>query len=218
MRNKIGITLVGLLVLVGSVLAAEFEEVSFETSDGGMVYGNLYGNGSDAVALGHGGVFNKESWHELAMALKGEGLRVLAIDFRGYGKSVNGRRGDAKHLDLLAGLEFLKENGAVRVSLLGGSMGGGAAAQAAVESKSGSIAKLVLLAHVPVNSPKKLKGDKLFIVSEGDRLADSVKAQFQKAPEPKQLEILDGNAHAQHIFKTNQAEKLEKLIVEFLAD
>ncbi len=69
-----------------------------------------------------------------------------------------------------------------------------------------------------MNSPKKLKGDKLFIVSEGDRLSDSVRSQFQKAPEPKRLEILKGSAHAQHIFKTDQAEKLEKLIVDFLTN
>lgn len=133
------------------------------------------------MVLGHGAVFNKESWHALAMSLKKEGLRVLAIDFRGYGKSVEGRRPDARHLDLLGGVDFLKANGAERVSLLGGSMGGGAAAQAAVESKAGSIEKLVLLANVPVNSPNKLKGDKLFIVSEGDRLADSVRSQFKKS-------------------------------------
>ncbi len=210
--------MMGLLALTDTMIAAEFEEVSFETSDGGKVYANHYGNGSHAVVLGHGGVFNKESWHELAIALKSEGLRVLAIDFRGYGKSVKGRRAEAKHLDLLAALDFLTENGAERVSLLGGSMGGGAAAQAAVDSKSVSIAKLVLLAHVPVNTPKKLKGDKLFIVSEGDRFAKSTREQFEKAPIPKRLEILPGDAHAQHIFKTDQAERLEKLIVEFLTD
>lgn len=197
--------------------AAEFNEVSFKSPDGGTVFANLYGNGSHAVVLGHGGVFNKESWHALAMEMKSEGLRVLAIDFRGYGKSVAGKRSDARHLDLLAGIDYLKENGAERVSLLGGSMGGGAAAQAAVDSEAGSIEKLILLAHVPVNSPKKLNGDKLFIVSEGDRLADSVRSQFKKAPEPKRLEILEGSAHAQHIFKTKHGPALTKMIVEFLA-
>ncbi len=208
-----------LLSLLSHSAAADFAEVSFETSDGGTIYANLYGEGEHAVALGHGAVFNKESWHSLALAMKEQGLQVLAIDFRGYGKSEKGRKSNAaKHLDLLAGIAYLKEKGAERVSMLGGSMGGGAAAQAAVEAETGDIDRLILLAHVPVNAPKKLTGNKLFIVSKGDRLAESVKSQYKKAPEPKRLEILDGDAHAQHIFKTRHGIVLKKLILEFLTE
>lgn len=108
--------------------------------------------------------------------------------------------------------------GAEKVSLLGGSVGGRASAEASVVSEPGDIHRLVLLANPPFGSPQKLKGDKLFIVSEGDRLAASVKKEFQKAPKPKRLEVLQGDAHAQHIFKTDQAGKLEKLIVGFLTE
>ena len=78
--------------------------------------------------------------------------------------------------------------------------------------------RLVLPANPPFRSPQKLKGGKLFIVSEGDRLAASVKKGFQKAPKPKRLEVLQGVAYAQDIFKTVQAGKLEKLIVGFLTE
>ena len=73
-----------------NMTAADFKEVSFETSDGGTIYANLYGEGSHAVVLAHGAVFNKESWYPLAMAMKEKGLQVLAIDFRGFGKSGGG--------------------------------------------------------------------------------------------------------------------------------
>ena len=65
----------------------KFEEVSFETSDGGRIVANVYGEGEHAVVLAHGAVFDKESWDGLAGRLAKEGMRAIAIDFRGYGKS-----------------------------------------------------------------------------------------------------------------------------------
>lgn len=206
----------GLIALAGATLGAEFEEVSFKTSDGGEIFANLYGEGSRAVVLAHGAVFNKESWHLQAMALKERGLKALAVDFRGYGKSTAGKKGRTLSLDVLAAIDYLKSQGAETVSIVGGSMGGRASAEASVASKPGDIYRIILLAHPPIDSPNEIKGDKLFIVSEGDRLAASVQSQYKKAAKPKRLEILEGSAHAQHIFKTNQAEKLTNLIFDFL--
>ena len=47
-------------------------------------------------------------------------------------------------------------------------------------------------------------------------MAPQVEDQYERAPEPKRLEMLPGSAHAQHIFKTDQAEPLMQLILEFL--
>jgi alpha-beta hydrolase superfamily lysophospholipase len=195
-----------------------FEEVSFETTDGGMVYANLYGEGNHAVVLAHGAVFDKESWHPLAVAMAEQGLQVLAIDFRGYGKSKAGRSSGALHLDLLAGMAFLEKRGIGRVSLLGASMGGAAASQAAVKVEAGQLYKLILLAPARVSSPKRLQGDKLFIVSKGDGLHSSVLRAYQKASDPKRLLVLNGNSHAQHIFKTRHGVELENEILEFLGE
>src|SRR5579862_3396482 len=77
----------GALVLalaLGSVARAQ-QTVSFATDDGGTVCADLYGQGTRAVVLAHGGRFNKESWHDQALALASAGFRVLAIDFRGVG-------------------------------------------------------------------------------------------------------------------------------------
>ena len=212
------------LVLLLSVLPAAaspagvaFRKVSFDTSDGGKIHANLYGGGSHGVVLAHGAVFDKESWDEQATRLARAGLRVLAIDFRGYGDSRPGSLGRALFLDILGAVKYLEEAGCERVSVVGGSMGGGAAAQAAVEAEPGAIDRLVLLAHSPIDDPAAMRGDKLFITAKGDHLA-ARRRQFDQASEPKKWVVLDGSSHAQHIFKTPQAEELMEHILDWLTN
>jgi len=193
-------------------------EVSFSSADKGTVYALLYQQGDSAVVLGHGAIFNKESWGEFRSELTARGLTVLALDFRGYGKSVAGRKPEALYEDVLAAVRYLKQNGARRVSVIGASMGGGAAAQAAANSAPGEIAKLVLLSPVPINQPERIRSNVLFVASRDEALAAGIKAQFERTPEPKRLVLLNGSAHAQHIFKTNRAGELSRLIVDFLTD
>ena len=97
-------------------------------------------------------------------------------------------------------------------------MGGGAAARAAIESKPNEIDRLILMAHSPVSHPQNLKGNKLFIVSRGDGILASVQKQYEAAPKPKKLLILEGDAHAQHIFRTSQASALQDAIVDWLSE
>ncbi len=194
----------------------EFREVSFDTADGGRVFANLYGDAEHGLVLAHGAVFDKESWASQSTKLAKEGFRVLAIDFRGYGKSQAGSKKDALYFDVLAAVQYLNENGVKRISVIGGSMGGGAAAQASVESRDGEIDDLILLAHTPISRPQKLKGRKLFIVSEGDGLVTTIRKQYSAASEPKRLVVLDGAAHAQHVFRSDQAAVLMKHIVSWL--
>ena len=44
-----------------------------------------------------------------------------------------------------------------------------------------------------------------------------VRDQYERASEPKRLELLPGDAHAQHIFRTDQGEALSALILAFLS-
>ncbi len=82
-------------------------EVAFTTADGGEIHGHLYGDGGHAVVLAHGMVFDKESWRPLAERLAAEGLMVLAIDFRGYGRSQPGSEESRLELDVLAAIRYL---------------------------------------------------------------------------------------------------------------
>jgi len=192
-------------------------EVIFPSPDGGLVSADLYGSGKHGVVLAHGRIFDKSTWRPLAIRLAQEGLVALPIDFRGYGATKAGGEQGALYNDVLAAIRYLHGAGFEEVSVIGASMGGGAAARAAIESKAGEIDRLILLSPVPVEDPETMVVGALFyIVSDGERLAASVKDQYERAPEPKRLEILRGDAHAQHIFKTDLADDLTDLIVEFL--
>jgi len=51
---------------------------------------------------------------------------------------------------------------------------------------------------------------------EEQRLARLILLAHSSVSQPKKLVVLDGNAHAQHIFKTEHSEDLMKHIVEWL--
>ena len=95
-------------------------------------------------------------------------------------------------------------------------MGGGAAAEADINAKPGTIDKLVLLSPAGFKHPEKLNGEILFIASDKESMVASIKSYFARAPEPKGLQLIDGSAHAQHIFKTDQANTLSRVILNFL--
>jgi pimeloyl-ACP methyl ester carboxylesterase len=215
-----------IVALFLSVAAAAQKTVSFPTEDGGEVYADVYGGGDRGVVLAHGGRFNKESWDKQARALAAGGFRVLALDFRGYGKSRGPGQSDPMsaplHLDVLAAVRYLRKTGAKSVSVVGGSMGGGAAGDASIASRPGEIDRVVFLGSAPNGPADKLKSSTLFIVARDDANSDGprlpgIRAQYEKAPEPKELIILDGSAHAQFLFQTDQGDRVMREIVRFLS-
>jgi len=192
-------------------------EVSFITNDNATIYANYQQRGSHAVLLAHGAIFNKESWGEFEKKLLAENFTVLAIDFRGYNKSTQGDKAQALYEDVLAGVRYLrKQSGISKVTVLGASMGAIAAAKASVYSEANEVDQFILLSPSRIYKPKNLKGEVLFIASKEERLTKVLKSSFIKAAEPKALELIDGKAHAQHIFKTSKAEQLTSIILNFL--
>ena len=209
--------------LAGAVSAPQ--RVSFETPDGGIVYADLYGAGPRGVVLAHGGRFNKESWPKQARALADAGFHVLAFDFRGRGQSRGPQSkapDDGVEYDVLAAVRYLRKIGARTVSVVGASFGGAAAAQAAVLARPGEIDRLVLLAHGEIAVPERMQGRKLFVVARDDandagpRLP-RIRRQYERATGTKELLILEGSAHAQFIFETDQGPRLMREIVRFLS-
>lgn len=196
--------------------------LTFPSADGAPVSGLLYGEGRHGVVLVPGGHGVGETWALQARRLAGAGLRVLAMDFRGRGPSPTVSPDDEKaHLDVLGAVHRLQSDGADRISLVGASWGGWAAATAAIAAPR-LIERLVLLAHSPFDHPERLEGRKLFIVAREDRdgsgrpRLDAISGQFARVPEPKELVVLDGAAHAQFLFLTPQGERLHAEIERFL--
>ncbi|MDF2774651.1 MAG: hypothetical protein K0S86_4151, partial [Geminicoccaceae bacterium] len=79
-----------------------------------------------------------------------------------------------------------------------------------------------LIAATPDAEPEQLKVPKLYVMSRDDANAagprlPGLQAHFAKAPEPKELIVLDGSAHAQFIFDTEHAERVMGEIVRFLS-
>jgi len=211
------------LILGFTTVAAGQQTVSFATPDGAQIAAELYGKGDRTVVLAHGGRFNKESWREQARELVNAHFRVLAIDFRGFGQSTGPKEVDpAYENDVLAAVHYLKAGGAKTVSVVGGSFGGSAAGDASIKGAPGEIDRIVFLGAEPNLSAEKLHSRSLFIVARDDsngagpRLP-GIRKQYEKAPQPKELIVLDGSAHAQFLFQTDQNTRVMREIVRFLS-
>jgi pimeloyl-ACP methyl ester carboxylesterase len=180
------------------------------------------------VILAHGGAFNKESWKKQAQAFANAGFLVLAIRFRGDASNPDGSPGsfgsDADNAaDVLAAVLYLHRTGAKTISAVGASLGGDAVGDADAQSKPGDIARIVFLGSSGGSAPEKLTGRKLFIVARKDSSASGLRLpeiskNYQKAPQPKKLVILEGSAHAQYLFDTDQGPRLLNEILRFFSE
>lgn len=209
---------------IGLAQTAPPTAITFRAADGALVHADVYGTGPRGVVLAHGGRFNKGSWETQARELMSAGYRVVAIDFRGYGKSTGPGQGDVftapLHLDVLAAVTYLRSTGATTVAAIGGSLGGAAAASATIASP-GAIDRLILLGSTPHDAAERLTVRKLYIATRDDTSGagprlPGLQAHFDAAPQPKELILLDGNAHAQFMFETDQAARVMREILRFL--
>jgi len=201
------------------------QSVTFTAEDGATIAADLYGSGERGLVLAHGGRFTKESWEPQARQFAAAGFRVLAFDFRGFGKSHGPGEKDFDtapfQLDVLAAVRYLNAAGAKSVAVVGGSFGGAAAGDASIAARPGEIDRIVMLGAAPNRPANKLKTPSLWIVARedtsgsGPRLPE-IQRQYDKASEPKKLIVLEGSAHAQYLFQTDQGERVMREILAFL--
>jgi pimeloyl-ACP methyl ester carboxylesterase len=192
-----------------------------------QIQADLYGHGPRALLLLHGGRFNKESWRKQAPVFAHAGFLVLAINFSGDHPNPDGSPGsygsDADNAaDVLAAVAYLHQHGATSISAIGGSLGGDAVGNAEAQSATGLFDKMVFLGSEGGDHPEKLRGGKLFIVARDDSNGSgprlpSITRHYNQAPDPKQLIVIDGSAHAQFLFPTPEGPHLLRLLLDFLA-
>lgn len=203
---------------INPIVEKDFKLINYKTEDGGTIEGSLFEGRKDLVVIfAHGAVFNKESWYFLCKKLQSKGVTSLSIDFRGYGNSKNGSS-DNKAYDILGAVSYLKSKGFKNIALVGGSMGGAAILNALELKTDDALKKVVLLSPASDIGISSNGIEKLFIVSEDEGLFARVKTAFDSSVQPKQLKIYEGSFHAQHMFKSDYANELTQLIIDFLID
>jgi len=196
-------------------IAQTYELLSFGTQDGGEVEAAFFkADSNKVVVFAHGAIFDKESWYFLAEDFQRRGVSALSIDFRGYGNSTAGST-SKKMYDILGAVSYLQALGFTDINIVGASMGG-AAVLVALNSGPVAIRKVVLLAPAGGPAITSMTSDKLFVVSENERMFNGVMAIYNASAEPKQIQIYPGRAHAQHLFKTGVRDALIERITNFI--
>lgn len=180
--------------------------------------------------VGHGGYSTKESSTTQAQRLADANFRVMAFTTAAGAEFANtGKENDCFYDeqclagDVLSAVRHLRKRGVTSVTVIGGSTGGSAVAQASVEAAPNEINHIVLLAPGGIDAPEMIKGRKLFIATRDDANASGlrlpgIQQQFAKAPGPKRLILLDGSAHGQRIFESSDGDHVMEEIVRFLRE
>lgn len=156
-----------------------------------------------AVVFVPGFIFNKESWYFLAKKLKKSGISSISLN----SKSV---------VSINEAINFLKKKDITNISLVGGSSGAASVLQVAKKNKHKEIKKIVLMSPVRGDSINNEKIDKLFIVSKKEKSYQKVHGFYKNSIEPKKINVYDGNAHAQFLFKSKHKDEITNNIINFI--
>ncbi|MDP9480525.1 MAG: alpha/beta hydrolase [Actinomycetota bacterium] len=165
----------------------------------------VWGEGDYGVVMAHGAAYDAASWEKQARRISGEGMIALAVE-------------DTSPRNLLAAVEYLKEErGAEGVALLGASAGGSDALRTARENPR--VADQLILLSATGKTSGLGEGPKLFVASEGEGITGEVRRMAEEAPRGRnEALVLPGDAHAQATFETEEGERLVQDILERLEE
>lgn len=195
----------------------------FETEDGVILSGTLFGQGPIGVVLSHMQPGDQKSWHAFARLLAENGYLALAYDFRGYGESGGIQELGLIDRDVRAAVAFMREQGAENIILIGASMGGTASAKVAGEL---GVDMLIVLSSpqrfeaidVTKEDLADLRGPSLWMSSQSDPVTRDVQSMQQLAARPATLHIYDGIAHGMDIFNSSNGEDLTQRLMDFISE
>jgi pimeloyl-ACP methyl ester carboxylesterase len=189
-----------------------------------VLHGRLFGHGPTGVILAHMRPADQTAWFPYATELAARGgFTVLTFDFRGYGESTGDKEFDHVDTDLAAAYDYMRDDlGISRIFLVGASMGGTASLivgtrrdVAGVVSISSPSEFQTMDALAAVGS---LDVPKLFVTSEDDVPAKrSLDEMLEEAPEPKQQQVYDGDAHGTDLLVSPHAADLQQRITAFVS-
>jgi alpha-beta hydrolase superfamily lysophospholipase len=199
--------------------------VTFEAPDGATITGELYGSGRTAVIFSVMGNC-KPGWREFAQLTAAQGLIALTYQWRGCEefRLVNESQNRNFVDDARGAINFVHEQGAEKIILVGASLGGLASAKLAIEAQASGIA---VVASPPGISNWGFEIDsvdlatdipKLFITAENDTVvpARATRQLYDLAAEPKEWQIYPGFEHGTDLFETESGEEMQRRILEFI--
>lgn len=203
----------------------ESHTVTFDTPDDATITAELYGSGDIAVIFSVMGNC-KPGWREFAQLTAAQGLTALTYQWRGCRASGSVDEEEIQKFvdDLRGAINFMREQGAKKIILVGASLGGCASAKLAVESQADGLVVVasppeisqwgfaIEAANINTNIPK------LFITAENDDTvsASATRELFDLAAEPKEWQTYPGTAHGTDLFEGENKEEVEKRILEFI--
>lgn len=198
------------------------ESVTFQTADDVSLHGLLLGSGRAAIILAHQVYSSADSWLAIAPRLADAGFQVLAIDFRGNGRSAFGPGGSPNYrVDLAAAEEFVRSRGAESVILIGASMGGIASLEAAATTVRAA-AVITLSAprtfgnmEVSDEDLAAIEAPLLLMNSREDPYAADTR-EMAAAAEEATLEMYPGNLHGILLLTGEDGQQRMDRILRFL--
>jgi pimeloyl-ACP methyl ester carboxylesterase len=195
--------------------------VTFPSTDGVTLSGHVFGEGRRGIVLAHMYPADQSSWYSTARELAGRGYLVLTFDFRGYGTSTGSKEIDRIDQDMNAALAEIRSLGAQKVGFLGASMGGTAALIVAAAEP----VDVVVALSAPVefeglsarDAVTRVRPPKLFVAAEDDEGAQGARDLYRAAPEPRELELVPGQAHGTNLIVGPGADEVKARVFAFLA-
>jgi pimeloyl-ACP methyl ester carboxylesterase len=208
------------------------QAVTFASADGVRLAGRVFGpdDATAGVVLAHMLPADQSSWFDFADRVGELGYRVLTFDFRGYcpggdaGCSQGTKQVSAIWQDVQGAVDYLEDEGVLRIGLVGASMGG--TASLVVGSRADEAIRAVVTLSAPASIDGLVAGPdilaattaaKLFIAGNGDGVAaDSAQRFYDQSAPPKRVEILTTADHGTDVLEGNQGEVARALIVGWL--
>jgi pimeloyl-ACP methyl ester carboxylesterase len=212
--------------------------VRFSTTDGVELEGRLFGHGPVGVVLAHGNEPSAQAtWYPFVRVLLKHGYEVLTFDFRGFcpggteGCSEGTVDGQGFPLDVEAAVRYVRTQRVKEVFLIGASLGGHAAVDAA--SRPGlDLAGLIVLSTSQFVAPGgsgnflsrsllgRIQVPKLFIAGRTDPILNGRDAElmYRASEEPKRFRELPTSLHGASLLDPGAAPQAITAVLSFLAE
>ena len=201
------------------------QDLALKTDDGATLVARQWGGGPDWVILSSNGDGRSARWMPLAEVLANQGWAVLTYDWRGTNPDAPGRsEWTLAVTDARAALTHARAQGARRIVLAGGSLGGIASIKLGAEKDvTGVIAVgtpyTVAPLTVSAEDLKAIRGPKLFVASAGDTTVSVSETQWlhDNAPMPKSIHTYPGTAHGVDLLAGPDRQDLIERLSAFVA-